>query len=196
MRPGPHKAWQGARTQDTICLVQPFGFRSVAQSYPSLCNPMNRSTPGLPVHHPLPEFTQTHVHPVGDAIQPPYPLSSPSPPAPNPSQHQSFTDGETEAQEKVTGSLTVSSNFFFCKFQFEPSLPAPQPHHTASFLTQHRATSPPSRVLGLIFVGRQSVSSYDQSSSNSLAWHTSCYRLNCGPPKCVCGSHHAQFLRM
>ena len=110
---------------------------------------------------------------------------------------QSFTDGETEAQEKVTGSLTVSSNFFFfCKFQFEPSLPAPQPHHTASFLTQHRAMSPPSRMLGLIFVGRKSVSSYDQSSSNSLAWHTSCYRLNCGPPKCVCGSHHAQFLRM
>ena len=53
-----------------------------------LCNPMNHSTPGLPVHHQLPEFTQTHVHPVGDAIQPSHPLSSPSPPAPNPSQHQ------------------------------------------------------------------------------------------------------------
>ena len=51
---------------------------------------MNRSTPGLPVHHHLPEFTQTHVHRVGDAIQPSHPLSSPSPPAPNPSQHQSF----------------------------------------------------------------------------------------------------------
>ena len=49
---------------------------------------MNRSTPGLPVHHQLPEFTQTHVHWVGDAIQPSHPLSSPSPPAPNPSQHQ------------------------------------------------------------------------------------------------------------
>ena len=55
-----------------------------------LCNPMNRSTPGLPVHHQLPEFTQTHVHQVSDAIQPSYPLSSPSPPAPNPSQHQSL----------------------------------------------------------------------------------------------------------
>ena len=55
---------------------------------PSLCDPMNRSTPGLPVHHQLPEFTQTHVHQVGDAIQPSHPLSSPSPPAPNPSQHQ------------------------------------------------------------------------------------------------------------
>ena len=51
---------------------------------------MNRSTSGLPVHHQLPEFTQTHVHWVGDAIQPSHPLSSPSPPAPNPSQHQSL----------------------------------------------------------------------------------------------------------
>ena len=62
-------------------------FSSVAQSCPTLCNPMNRSTPGLPVHHHLPEFTQAHVHQVGDAIQPSHPLSSPSPPAPNPSQH-------------------------------------------------------------------------------------------------------------
>ena len=65
-------------------------FSSVAQSCPTLCDPMNRSTPGLPVHHQLPEFTQTHVHRVGDAIQPFHPLSSPSPPAPNPSQHQSL----------------------------------------------------------------------------------------------------------
>ena len=63
-------------------------FSSVAQSCPTLCDPMNRSTPGLPVHHQLPESTQTHVHRVGDAIQPSHPLSSPSPPAPNPSQHQ------------------------------------------------------------------------------------------------------------
>ena len=63
-------------------------FSSVAQSCPTLCNPMNHSMPGLPVHHQLPEFTQTHVHRVSDAIQPFHPLSSPSPPAPNPSQHQ------------------------------------------------------------------------------------------------------------
>ena len=63
---------------------------SVAQSCPTLCNPMNHSTPGLPVHHQLPEFTQTHVHRVSDAIQPFHPLSSPSPTAPNPSQHQSL----------------------------------------------------------------------------------------------------------
>ena len=63
-------------------------FSSVTQSCLTLCDPMNRSTPGLPVHHKLPEFTQTHVHRVSDAIQPSHPLSSPSPPAPNPSQHQ------------------------------------------------------------------------------------------------------------
>ena len=61
---------------------------SAAQSCPTLCNPMDCSTPGLPVHHHLLELTQTHVHQVGDAIQPSHPLSSPSPPAPNPSQHQ------------------------------------------------------------------------------------------------------------
>ena len=65
-----------------------FQFSSVAQSCLTLCDPMNCSTPGLPVHHQLPEFTQTHVHRVSDAIQPSHPLSSPSPPAPNPSQHQ------------------------------------------------------------------------------------------------------------
>ena len=63
---------------------------SVTKSCPTLCNPINFSMPGLPVHHQLPEFTQTHVHGVGDAIQPSHPLSSPSRPAPNPSQHQSL----------------------------------------------------------------------------------------------------------
>ena len=63
-------------------------FSSVAQSCPTPWNPMNHSSPGLPVHHQLPEFTQTHAHWVGDTIQPSHPLSSPSPPAPDPSQHQ------------------------------------------------------------------------------------------------------------
>ena len=62
--------------------------QSVSQSCPMLCDPVNRSTPGLPVHHQLPEFTRTHVHRVNDTIQPSHPLSSPSPPAPNLSQHQ------------------------------------------------------------------------------------------------------------
>ena len=65
-------------------------FSSVTQSCPTLCEPMNCSTPGLPVHHQLPELTQTHVCQVSDSIQPSHPLSCPSPPAPNPSQHQSF----------------------------------------------------------------------------------------------------------
>ena len=65
-------------------------FSSVTQSCPTLCNPMNCSTPGLPVHHQLLEFTLTHVHRVSDAIQPSHPLSSPSPPAPNPFQHQNL----------------------------------------------------------------------------------------------------------
>ena len=68
-----------------------YQFSSVAQLCPTLCDPMNRSTPGLPVHHQSPEFTQTHVHQVSDAIQSSHPLSSPSPPAPNPSQHQSLS---------------------------------------------------------------------------------------------------------
>ena len=69
---------------------QLYQFSSVSQSCPTLCDPMNCSTPGLPVHHQLPEFTQTHVHRISDAIQPSHPLSSPSPHAPNPSQHQSL----------------------------------------------------------------------------------------------------------
>ena len=64
-------------------------FSSVAQSCPTLCDPMNRRMPSLPVHHHFPEFTQIHVHPVRDAIQPSHPRSSPSP-APNLSQHQSL----------------------------------------------------------------------------------------------------------
>ena len=67
-------------------------YSSDAQSCPTLCDPMDHSMPGLPVqlNHQLPEFTQTHVHQVGDAIQPSHPLSSPSPPAPNPSQHHTL----------------------------------------------------------------------------------------------------------
>ena len=65
-------------------------FSLVTQPCLNLCDPMNCSTPGLPVHHQLPEFTQTHVHRVSDATQSSHPLSSPSPPAPNPSQHQSL----------------------------------------------------------------------------------------------------------
>ena len=70
-------------------------FSSVTKLCPTLCDPMNHSTPGLPVHHQLPEFTLTHVHRVSDAIQPSHPLSSPSHSAPNPSQHQGFSNEST-----------------------------------------------------------------------------------------------------
>ena len=77
--------WNSFSGPDILSSVQ---FRPVAQSCPTLCHPKNHSMPGLPVHHQLPEFTQTHVHRVSDAIQPSHTLSSPSPPALNPSQHQ------------------------------------------------------------------------------------------------------------
>ena len=84
------KCWKGAKA--LLQLLMEAGsvqFSSVTQSCLTLCDPMNCSLPGLPVHHQLPEFTQTHVR-VSDAIQPSHPLSSPSPPALNPSQHQSL----------------------------------------------------------------------------------------------------------
>ena len=82
-----------------IIIVSKVQFSSVAQLCPTLCGPMNCSMPGLPVHHQLLEFTQTHVHRVGDAIQPSHPLSSPSPPAPHPSQHQSLLQWVSSSHE-------------------------------------------------------------------------------------------------
>ena len=72
-----------------------YQFSSIAQLCPTLCDPMNHSTPVLPVHHQLLEFTQTHVHRVSDALQPSHPLSSTSPPAPNPSQHEGLFNEST-----------------------------------------------------------------------------------------------------
>ena len=86
-----------------------FQFSSVAQSCPTLCDPMNCSMPGLPVHHQLPEFTQTYIHRVGDAIQPSHPLSSPSPPAPNPSQNQSLFQWVNSLHEVAKVCLFYSS---------------------------------------------------------------------------------------
>ena len=87
------KQWEDSMNSFNKCWKLPATlsqFSSVPQSCPTLCDPMNRSTPGLPVHHQLPDFTETHVHRVSDAIQPSHPLSSPSPLAPSPSQHQSL----------------------------------------------------------------------------------------------------------
>ena len=89
MASGLITSWQiDGEIMETVRLY--FQFSSVAQSCPTLCDPMNCSTPRLPVHHHLLEFTQTHIHQVRDAIQPSHPLLSPPPPAPNPSQHQSL----------------------------------------------------------------------------------------------------------
>ena len=86
------KYWDRIMTQQVIytggCFM--YQFSSVPQSCATLCNPMNCSEPGLPVHHQCLQFTQTHAHRVSDAIQPSHPLPSPSPPSPNPSQHQSL----------------------------------------------------------------------------------------------------------
>ena len=82
------KYFHKSRSLEVNHTIKKYEFSSVTQSCPTLCDPMNRSTPGLPVHHQLPEFTQTHVHRVGDAIQPSHRLSSPSPPALNLSEHQ------------------------------------------------------------------------------------------------------------
>ena len=84
----------GIKWKLTLFLIS-----SVAQLCPTLCDCMNDSTPGLPVHHQIPEFTQTHVHRVGDAIQPSHPLLSPSPPAPNPSQHQGLFQWVNSSRE-------------------------------------------------------------------------------------------------
>ena len=76
-----------------------YQFSSVTQWCPTLFNPMDCTIPGLPVHHQLPEFTQTHVHWVSDAIQPSHPLLAPSPPTPNPSQHQGLFQGVSSSQQ-------------------------------------------------------------------------------------------------
>ena len=86
-------AWQAtvrgvAKSWTQVCNYDSVQFSLVAQPCPTLRNPMNRSTPGLLVHHQLTDFTQTHVHQVGGAIQPSHPLLSSSPPTPNPFQHQ------------------------------------------------------------------------------------------------------------
>ena len=106
-----------------LFMLQQYQFSSVAQSCPTLCDPMNLSTPGLPVHHQLPEFTQTHVHQVCDAIQPSHPQSSPSPPAPNPSQHQSFFQWVNSSYEVAK---VLELQLYHHSFQRNPRTDLPQ----------------------------------------------------------------------
>ena len=116
-------------------------FSSAAQSCPSPCDPMNCSTPGLPVHHQLPGFTQTHVHRVSDAIQPSHPLLSPSPPAPNPSQHQGLFQWVNSSLDRLifwdlSQLCSMASNSYISKYprsavgRFQRWFPSSQPWHT------------------------------------------------------------------
>ena len=96
-----------------------FQFSSVAQSCPTLCDPMNCSRPGLPVYHQLAEFTQTYVHRVGDAIQPSNPLSSPSPPGPNPPSIRVFSN---ESTLRMRWPKYWSFSFSICPSNEHPGL--------------------------------------------------------------------------
>ena len=115
------------------CVLEGDQIRSVAQSCPTLCNPMNCSTPGLPVHHQLPEFTQTHVHRVGDAIQPSHPLPSHSPPAPNPSQYQSLFQWVNSSNEVKAGAKQQWATWECCQTDWQQVLAnASRPHAEAT----------------------------------------------------------------
>ena len=101
--------WSSPRTKGSIIKFHSVQFNSVAKSCSTLCDPMNHNTPGLPVHHQLLKFTQTNVHQVGDAIQPSHPLSLPSPPVPNLSQHQGLFQRVNSSHE-VCQSIGVSAS--------------------------------------------------------------------------------------
>ena len=107
----------------TVTLLGDHQFSSADQPCPTLCDPMNRSTPGLPVHHQLPEFIQTQVHRVGDVIQPSHPLSSPSPPVPNPSQHQGLFQWVNSSHEVAK---VLEFQFQHQSFQWTPRTDLPQ----------------------------------------------------------------------
>ena len=96
---GSLKNQESSRKTSQFSSFAPVQFSSVTQSCLTHCDPMNCSTPGLPVHHQLPEFAQTHIHRVSGAIQPSHPPSSPSAPSLNPSQHQSLFQWVNSAHE-------------------------------------------------------------------------------------------------
>ena len=106
----PHFADKGPYSQGSG-LSSSVQFSSLAQSCPTLCDPMNCSMPGLPVHHQLLEFTQTQAHWVGDVIQPSHPLSSPFPTAPNPSQHQSIFQWVNSLHEVQSTGVSALASF-------------------------------------------------------------------------------------
>ena len=142
-------------------------FSSVTQSCPTLCDPMNRSMPGLPVHHQLLEFTQTHGHRVRDAIQPSHPRSSPSS-APNPSQHQSLFQW-VNALHEVAKVL---------EFQLQ--------HH--SFQRNPRADLLQNGLVGSPFSPRDSQSLLqDHSSKASILWRSAFFTVQFSHPYTTTG---------
>ena len=104
--------WESELPCRLRAIRQSVQFSSVTQSDPTLCDPMDCSIPAFPIHHQLPEPTQTHVYHVGDAIQPYHPLSSPSPPAFNLSQHQGLFQGVSSSHQvaKLFGGQRVSAS--------------------------------------------------------------------------------------
>ena len=144
---------------ETVC---PMGvgagtqFSSVAQSCLTLCDPMDCSTPGLPVHHQLPEFAQTHVHWVGEAIQPSHPLSSPSPPAFNLSQHQGlfkWVSSLHQVAKVLSFSFSISpSNKYSGLISFRTDwLDLLAVQGTLKSLLQHHSSGINSLALGFLY---------------------------------------------
>ena len=146
---------------------------SVAQSCPTLCDPMNCNMPGLPVHHQLPEFTQTHVHRVGDAIQPSHPLSSPSPPAPNPFLPRASVRNSAHGKGHEEGSLAFAKAWSSLRKPLVPEHLTPKPESVLCshlHLWLYGGLSPITISLG------EGVNVQLQGNKNSWAWQE-CFSL-------------------
>ena len=141
-------------------------FSSVIQSSLTSCDPMNRSMPGLPVHHQLPESTQAHVHWVGDAIQPSHPLSSPYPPAPNPSQYQGLFQWVNSSHEVAK---VLEFQLQHQSFQWTPGTDLPQDGLVGSPCSpsDSQESSPTPQFRSINFFGSQLSS---QSNSHIQTW--------------------------
>ena len=148
---------------------------------------MNRSTPGLPVHHQFPEFTQTHVHQVGDVIKPSHPLSSPSPPAPNPSQHQSlfqWVNFSHEVAKVLEFKLQHQSFQWLISFRMDWLDPL-EAQRTPKSLLQHHS-SKASILQCSAFLTVQLSHPY-MTTGKTIAWtkwtteHTFCLRVSVSP---------------
>ena len=143
---GKHRSIEGKSKHSLLQI------RSVTLSCPTLCDPMNRSTPGLPVHHQLPEFTETHVHWVSDAIQPSHPLSSPSPLCLALSKQLPWSDNQ-----RWVSDVRSRSRVLHCASSLSSCTPASPMADCADLLTLFSALFPPVHLLFLQFsIGRHS----------------------------------------